>query len=132
MRKVLEVVLCGLIGALLVAAAVLVRLSVVGGHAMEPALVSGDVCVSLTRSAVETGDIVLYTNPGHGPVLHRVVAVGPSGEVRTRGDANPVADREAVPAAQVQGRVVAVVPFGRAARGWIRAVRGATLLTQSR
>lgn len=131
MGKVSEALLCGSIGVILAAGGMLFRISAVGGHSMEPALVAGDVCVSLAHAPIARGDIVLYALPGHGAVLHRVVAVGSGGELRTRGDANPVADREAVPASHVRGKVVAVLPLGRAARGWLRAVRGATLLTQS-
>ncbi len=71
-----------------------------------PALHPGDICIVVRGVRYEEGDVVLYHHGGDR-VLHRVVAAGPRG-VRTRGDANRSLDREMVPLADVEGRVVRV------------------------
>lgn len=120
-----------LLGGLAVVFALLCRIVIASGGSMEPALVGGDVCLAARGMDVTEGDIILYRRPGDKPVLHRVVALEPNGQLRTAGDANQHLDRDPVPPRYVMGRVVAVFPLGRAARNWMRCVRGATLLTQS-
>ena len=90
---------------------------VVTGGSMEPALVPGDVCVYRRTSAVRSGEMVVFERAdGAGLVVHRAIAVGPRGEVRSKGDANEVADREIVVSERVRGPVVAALPLGR----WLR------------
>lgn len=87
---------------------------VVTGASMEPTLVPGDVCVYRRTSTVRSGEIVVFEREGGGGlVVHRAVAVGSRGEVRSKGDANKVADREIVVSEQVRGLVVAALPLGR-------------------
>lgn len=86
----------------------------VAGGSMYPALRAGDVCIVRLKGRFETGDVVLFREPGHRTrVLHRVRALGADGVV-TQGDANPVADFEPLPPRSVIGRVAVVVPLGRA------------------
>lgn len=132
MQQHLEGLLAACIGALVLLAVLGLRPAIVAGRSMEPALVPGDVCIASPWARARTGDVVLFGTAGRRPVLHRVVRVGDRGVLLTQGDANAVADSDTVPASQVRGRVVTVLPFGRALRGWIRAVRGATLLSPSR
>ena len=120
------------LGALGVACALSGSIAVARGGSMEPTLVRGDVCLVARRLDARVRDIVVYRRPGQGVVMHRVVDIEANGDLCTRGDANVYRDREPVPPSCVRGRVVAVFPLGRAARGWMRSVRGATLLTQSR
>lgn len=68
---------------------------------MEPAILTGStVFVSETPfDAVETGDVVTYTDNGGNFVTHRVVEVHEAGETRrlvTKGDANENPDPEPV------------------------------------
>lgn len=119
------------VGVLVVVSALMLRVAIASGGSMAPALVSGDVCIAARRLAPRQGDIVLYERDGDSPVLHRVIALDPNGDVRTAGDANKHIDRDPVPSQCVKGRVVVVFPLGRAVRNWMRCVRGATLLTQS-
>jgi signal peptidase I len=90
----------------------------VGGRSMSPALRPGDLAIVARGAIPHEGDIVLIRAPGHGPVLHRVVAVGRGGSVTTRGDANPVDDRESVSSGDLAGVVVRVVPAGKLLRRW--------------
>lgn len=83
---------------------------VVGGS-MHPALRSGDL-VFVHDAEPHLRDIVLLKQPGHGPVLHRVVGER-SGKLVTRGDANPTEDRTLARREWVSGTVTLVVPAGR-------------------
>lgn len=121
----------GLVGFAAVALFVAFRPIVVAGRSMEPTLVPGDLCLAATMMTPGTGDIALVSPSGKRSMLHRVVGVTGSTYV-TQGDANAHPDLEAATRTEVRGRVVVVVPFGKALRGWMRAVRDATLLTQSR
>jgi len=132
MPRYLDGMLWGILGIIAVLLAAGVRPAVVAGRSMEPALVPGDVCFASPWLGSRPGDVALFASGPGRPVLHRVVAVGSRGELRTRGDANRVPDPTPVVAADVRGRVVVVLPLGRALRGWMRAVRGATLLSPSR
>ncbi len=90
----------------------------VGGGSMAPALWPGDVCVVSALERPSVSDVVLYTPPGHRTrVLHRVYREEGDMFV-TRGDANPIADREPVPRSAVFGRVAAVLPVGRVIHRW--------------
>jgi signal peptidase I len=90
----------------------------VAGKSMSPALHPGDLVVVRKDARPQDGSIVLVRAAGHGAVLHRVVAVGLDGSLTTRGDANPVDDRERVSADEVSGVVVRVVPAANLLRCW--------------
>lgn len=102
----------------------------VGGASMSPALVPGDIAlVALGRRPIP-GDIALVRAPGHEQVLHRVVQVADDGAVRTKGDANEVADFEPVPAGQVAGRCIGIVPLGAWLARWRGRAAYATMASQ--
>jgi signal peptidase I len=106
-----------------VGAMLLVALSVwepvrVGGMSMSPALRAGDLVMVRRHARPRKGDIALVRAVGHGAVLHRVVEVSQDGEVVTRGDANPVDDREPASATEVEGIVTRVIPAGALLRSW--------------
>lgn len=83
----------------------------VTGDSMAPALRRGDVVVfERGHRAVARGSIVVLGEGRHA-FVHRVVSVD-SGMIATRGDANPIADREPTSTASVRGRVVVVIPSG--------------------
>jgi signal peptidase I len=94
-----------------------VGVSLVDGGSMRPALQPGDVLVYERHiPVVGPGDVVVFPRHGWpGGVAHRVVEVRPGDLLLTRGDANPVADRDPVPRTQLMGRVFAFVPSGRVA-----------------
>lgn len=89
----------------------------VRGASMSPALGDGDIALVSLRSQVSRGDIILFSTPGHGPVLHRVVG-GRPGSWLTKGDANPRRDLRAATGDDITGPVVAVVPTGRVVTWW--------------
>ena len=85
---------------------------------MAPTLSPGDVAlVALGRRPIP-GDIALIRSPGHEQVLHRVIEIADGGSIRTKGDANAVADFEPVPAGAVAGRCIGVVPLGKLMARW--------------
>jgi signal peptidase len=120
-----------LIGVVVAVSVLWIRTVIVTGGSMEPVMGPGDVCLVVRGSRVEAGDIALLRRSGGRPVVHRVLNVAGDGSLVTKGDANPTPDREAIGPKAVIGRVALVVPVGTAARGWIRATLGATLLNQS-
>lgn len=92
--------------------------TIIRGGSMEPSIAPGDIVVyKRSVTVLEAGDIVLFEHPEwpHG-VVHRVREVLPDGRLVTRGDANPVADREPVDRRQVRGVAAFVLPSGKAAR----------------
>ncbi len=86
---------------------------VITGWSMEPALRPGDVCFYRRGSEALPGDMVTFRRGDRALVVHRVVAVGPRGELRTKGDANRGGDRDVVLKDDLLGRVVLRVPLGR-------------------
>lgn len=120
----------GIAACLLVAAGCLalrgfVGVSIVSGDSMRPALAPGDMLVYRRQAwPVRTGDVVVVERTGWpGGIAHRVVGIDPAGSLLTRGDANPVEDAAPVPRGMVAGRVVIIVPAGRAAGAVASAVR---------
>lgn len=88
---------------------------VITGSSMAPAVPMGSAVLVVPTSPdrMAVGDVVTYQRPGHQPTTHRIVALeAEAGRmyVATKGDANPVADPSAIPAARVLGRVMLVVP----------------------
>jgi signal peptidase len=90
----------------------------VAGMSMSPALMPGDLVIVRKGERARRGSIALVRASGHGAVLHRVVGLGKDRTLITRGDANPVDDRERVGAGDVAGVVVRVVPAGKLLRRW--------------
>ncbi len=86
---------------------------VITGQSMEPTLLQGDICVYRRGSHANPGDMVTYRRVDRALAVHRVVAVGPRGELRTKGDANSTGDRDFVLPDDLLGRVVFQVPLGR-------------------
>jgi signal peptidase len=106
--------------------------SVVLSDSMAPRIASGDVVVSAAVDPAElrAGQVVLFTRPDgtDARVMHRIVAVLPDGSLRTRGDANAVADTAAVPADHVLGLPRLRVPYVGLPMLWLRQDRLADLV----
>lgn len=91
---------------------------VVRSDSMSPAIPAGSVVFveDVPTERISTGDVITFetgTDAAATRVTHRVVAVQADGErqFRTKGDANPVRDREPVAADQVVGAVSASLPL---------------------
>jgi signal peptidase len=99
---------------------------------MEPTLRPGDVLVYRRRAGTpRPGDVVVVKRPEWvRPVVHRVVAEGREGGFVTRGDANPIPDREEVRASDVRGRALVTLPVGGVVRGLALLTARARLLLQ--
>ena len=102
---------------------------VVGGS-MRPALFPGDLVIVDMRSRALRDQIALLRSSRHGLVLHRVVSTASDGSVRTRGDANPIADFDSLPASAVVGPVVLVAPVGGLVERWRGSAACATITSQ--
>jgi signal peptidase len=133
LRRVMLGVLCAaVLGA--VAVTMLVPL-LVGGAAlsvrtgsMAPALQVGDLVVDRPAdpASLRVGDVATYRSASGALITHRTVAVAGAGRARSftfRGDANPTADPQPVPAADVTGRVWFSVPYLGTARERLAALR---------
>jgi signal peptidase len=112
LRALWAVLLVALLGASLVVATGRVRLQPVLTGSMAPRYPAGTL-VAVTPvdpATLHVGDVVMfvppapYRTPTGGPVLHRVVDIGPGPDghlqLRTKGDANAAADPWAIDAAQ--------------------------------
>jgi signal peptidase I len=89
-----------------------VRLLVVTGASMRPAMSPGDVAVVVRRMPVAPGDIACFAD-GSGLVCHRLVRQAFSGW-ETKGDANATPDSRPVSPERVSGKVVFTIPAARA------------------
>jgi signal peptidase I len=103
----------------------------VAGWSMGPTLAPGDIVLVQRGAKPIPGDVVLVAAAGHAPMLHRVVELLDGGQVRTKGDANEVADEEPASPAEVTGRAVAVVPVGSLIARWRGGRPYATIASQS-
>jgi signal peptidase len=90
---------------------------VVRSGSMEPAIMTGDLIVTLQTPAhaLAAGDIVTFSDPTRGgaSVTHRVRSLRTAGgtvAVETRGDANELSERWEVPSGATVGRYVGRVP----------------------
>lgn len=60
---------------------------------------------------LQAGDIITFGNSGGQIVTHRIVGIENGQSFITKGDANPVADPEPVPADRVVGVVALAIPW---------------------
>src|SRR5215207_1864193 len=124
LRRFLDVVLVGLIAAVLFAVFLgkVVPLTgrqtiVVGGSSMEPAIALGAAIIvrPLAAADLAVGDIVsLHAGEDHALYTHRIVEIVDRDDgrwFRTKGDANAVADPTLVHASSVVGRTEFAIPF---------------------
>jgi signal peptidase I len=138
MRKALSILtmlaeplaILGIVLALLWASQTVLLPVRVGGWSMGPTLSAGDVVLVRLGARPVQGDIVLLRSPGHEPVLHRVVELLDGGAVRTKGDANAVADLALATPSEVVGRSVGVIPVGALVARWKGRSACATMTSQ--
>jgi signal peptidase len=89
--------------------------TVVVGNSMRPALRPGDVLVYRhpTPEQLIPGQLVIVRDGSRpdGLLAHRMVGFAPNGDLRTKGDANPISDSVPVPPSAVVGAARLVVPY---------------------
>lgn len=75
---------------------------------------SGDILlvVPCDPQTVHPGDVVLFTDPSRGQVVHRVMAIDSQGVI-TKGDNIPNVDDRILAPQEIQGRVTAIQRQGR-------------------
>jgi signal peptidase len=107
-----------------------IKPSFIPSHSMEPAINPGTIVVtrSVNPSDIAVGDIVMYQR-GRTHVLHRVIEKRPDGTFIFKGDHNNTPDPDPVQEKQIEGRMIADVPY----IGWVPiwASRGIQTLTGS-
>jgi signal peptidase len=94
---------------------------VVLSGSMQPRLVPGDVVIAAHTDphALKSGTVIVFREPGNGRlVVHRLVRITSSGELVTKGDANPTEDSTLVPLANVVGVARLRVPAVGLASFW--------------
>jgi signal peptidase len=83
-------------------------------NSMAPAVHTGDIVVTAPDdpATIAVGDVVRFADPSRRErhILHRVVAVGADGMLRTAGDANPTVDSAAVSPSNIDGMARLRVP----------------------
>jgi signal peptidase len=98
--------------------------SVVMTGSMEPRLHPGDVVLSAPATAqmVKPGQIILVTNPAQPAhlLVHRFVRWSSTGQIITKGDANPTEDSTPVPPADVHGLPRLRLPYVGLGVVWLR------------
>ncbi len=118
-RRITEqVATIGIVAALVAGGLSVWRTVRVTGSSMNPVLSAGDLVIVRRGARIKVRDVVLYQETGHGPVLHRMIAREGADAIRTKGDANPTADKDLVPVTAVVGPVRAVVPVGSFVAWW--------------
>ena len=93
---------------------------------MEPSVSVGDAVVVCRTDPdrLQVGDVIAYRLDGQ-TVVHRIVQMQQTGEgtvLQTQGDANNAPDTAPVQAAQVVGRVAAVIPCAGLPSLWLRSL----------
>ena len=86
---------------------------VVMSGSMGPGIETGDIVLAAPYDGrtVGPGTVIVFDNPtGEGLITHRVVAMTPSGDYVTRGDANGRIDSTPVPPESIHGVGQALVP----------------------
>lgn len=93
----------------------------ISSGSMMPTLRVGDVVVATDRgeTAIAPDTIVVYVDPRKGDlVTHRIVGVNPDGTYTTKGDTNGRPDPEPIPAENIRGEAMWIVPFVGQPRVW--------------
>lgn len=99
------------------------RAEAVLSGSMTPEVRPGDIVLvsAVPPAAIRTGEVIAFHDPAMPRTLvHRVWAVLPDGELRTKGDANPSPDSDPVPRREVIGVARLRVPWVALPMYWAR------------
>jgi signal peptidase I len=114
---------CCLEACTLVSSAAGWRAEAVLSGSMSPRVQPGDVVLvsAVPATEIKPGQVIAFRDPAMPRVLvHRVVAVLPDGDLRTKGDANAAPDSDPVPPTSVLGVARLRVPFVALPLYWAR------------
>jgi len=108
---------------------------VVVSGSMEPHLPVGSIVYTQKSADYQKGDVISFKNVKDQTVTHRIVAIvkkdtalHTASQYKTKGDANNVADTDAVPATNVLGKVFFQVPYVGRAIAFIKTPLGFILI----
>lgn len=106
--------------------------TVVSGISMEPTFHTGDLIISRKADRYKLGDVVTFKIPDEKykkiRIIHRVIGKNDDGGYKIQGDNQDHADPWSVPAANIVGRKVFLIPRGGFALGYARNPLGLALL----
>jgi signal peptidase I len=106
--------------------------TVVSGISMEPTFHTGDLIISRGAKEYQVGDVVTYKIPDDKyrkfRIVHRVIGRTKDGGYEIQGDNQDHADPWSIPAANIVGRKVFMIPKGGFVLGYARNPIGLALL----
>jgi len=103
---------------------------IVAGASMEPTLHQGDLVLARRAPGYEVGDIVTYTHPQVGPVIHRIIE-RQGARYALQGDANSWVDSYLPTTDEIVGRSWIVLRRAGSLLLLLRSPRGLALLSLS-
>lgn len=88
------------------------KIFLVQSGSMSPSINTGDLVIVKPTSKYQKGDIVTFSSKNNFSITHRITEIK-NNEFITKGDANQVADQEAVDINHILGKVIYTIPrFG--------------------
>jgi signal peptidase I len=106
--------------------------TVVSGISMEPTFHTGDLIISRKAKQYKVGDVVTYKIPDEKykkfPIVHRVIGRTKDGVYEIQGDNQDHPDSWSIPATNIVGTKVFMIPKGGFALGYARNPIGLALL----
>ena len=90
-----------------------IKTYVIISGSMEPNINIGDIVITKDKEELQVGDIISYRK-GHSVITHRISQVNYNENVekiyKTKGDNNNTEDSEEISTADIEGKVVKVIP----------------------
>lgn len=88
------------------------RFYTVQSGSMAPAIPVGSVVAVFPKTNYQKGDVVTFTSKeGTNPTTHRILAIEDNQTVKTKGDANDIADPGVIKQTQIVGKVELQIPL---------------------
>ncbi len=101
---------------------------IIAGASMEPSLQSGDLVIARQANAYTIGDVVTYTHPYVGPVIHRIIDTeGPTFVLQ--GDNNDWIDSYQPAQDEILGKAWITIPMAASILQSLRSPPGLSLLS---
>jgi signal peptidase len=102
----------------------------VAGASMEPSLHTGDLVITRNASTYDVGEVVTYTHPDLGPIIHRIIEVQGS-SFTLQGDNNDWIDSYQPTQAEILGKSWITIPGAAFVLHHLRTPLGLLLLSLS-